>query len=183
LTTGQLVTTEGMLISVDSKSPLAPEAVEAILRPSARNLVQVGPATVVRVQDTYSSSCSASAARVGTSYTNYRANIYLKGVNSTFANQPDAQAAHEYGHAYTLRAYYLESKRLWTEYLVARGLDGDERIGTSYAWSVQEIAADDYRLLFGSPKAISTRPKHMNTQIPAPTAVPGLGTWMKGWGG
>lgn len=181
--TTQLVTPEGMLVQADTKGPFTAEQVEAIVRPSARNLAQVGPATTIRVQDLYSSSCSASAARVGADYANYRATVYLKGVNSTFANQPDAQAAHEYGHAYTMRAYYMVSKRLWTDYLAARGLTGDTRIGTTYAWSVAEIAADDYRLLFGSAKAISTRPKHMNTALPAPSTVPGLGTWMKGWGG
>jgi hypothetical protein len=50
--------------------------------------------------------------------------------------------------------------------------------------SLAEIAADDYRLLFGSPKAISGRPNHMNLNIPDPRQVQqGLGTWMKGWGG
>ena len=65
----------------------------------------------------------------------------------------------------------------------ARGLAGDTRLGTTYAWAPAEIAADDYRLLFGSEKAISTRPKHMNTAIPDPRSVKGLVDWMAAWGG
>jgi hypothetical protein len=39
---------------------------------------------------------------------------------------------------------------------------GNARLGTLYAWTPAEIAADDCRLLFGADNAISQRPKHMN---------------------
>lgn len=179
----QLVTTEGMLIDVNSVSTFSPGQVANLISQSARNLVQVGPATTTKLQDVYSSSCSSSALRSGTQYSNFKATIYLKGVNSTFTSQPEAQTAHEYGHAYTLRAYYLVSGRNWTPYLEMRGLAGNAKLGTTYAWAPAEIAADDYRLLFGSAKAITQRPKHMNRDIPQPFDVKGLREWMASWGG
>lgn len=183
LITGQLVTAEGMLISVDSASKFTPADVYDLIRQSARNLGVVGPSTVVRLQDTYASQCSASAVRVGDAYTNFKASIYYKGVNSTFSVKPESQAAHEYGHAYTLRAYYMVSKRLWTDYLKARGLYGDPRINTSYAWTPAELAADDYRLLFGSDKVLAQSPKHMNPYVAQPSTITGLAAWMAKWGG
>ena len=70
-----------------------------------------------------------------------------------------------------------------TPYLEAHGLASDPGLGATYAWSPREIAADDYRLLFGSEKAISTRNKHMNNAIPDPRQVKGLVDWMAAWGG
>jgi hypothetical protein len=60
---------------------------------------------------------------------------------------------------------------------------GSARPGPPYAWTLAEIGADDYRLLFASDKAINTRPAHMNRQIPDTRQVQGLREWMEGWGG
>lgn len=182
MTTGQLVTPEGMLITVSTAGPFPPDKVDSLIRQSAHNLARIAPCTTVKVQDTYSSQCQTAAMRVGDSYTSFKATIYLKGVSSTFASQPEAQAAHEYGHAYTQWSRYMVSKGDWSPYLKARGLYGDSRLGSSYTWSVAEIAADDYRMLLGSDLALSERPKHMNISIADPRNVPGLKDWMEAWG-
>jgi hypothetical protein len=63
-------------------------------------------------------------------------------------------------------------------YLDARGLLGDPRIGTSYAWNPKELIAEDYRQLFGTPGARSARP--LNGEIAAAGDVPGLSAFLAG---
>ena len=60
-----------------------------------------------------------------------------------------------------------------TTYLQARGLAGDSRVNSSYMWSTDEMIAEDYRQLLGSPNASAT-PGQSNYQIPLANAVPGL---------
>jgi len=156
-----------------------------MLKASALELTTIGPHLTIEVQDTTSSSTAAAAGTTNGVYTSYTAIIYLKGVNSTFATQPDAQLAHEYGHAWTLYHLYMTHQGNWSSYLTTRWTtsDGsvtlatDSRLDSTYAWTRSEIIAEDYRLLFGSSLAISERPIHMNTAIPAPTAQPGLSSW------
>ena len=104
-----------------------------------------------------------------------------------FTVQPDAQLAHEYGHAWTLYHLYLDRQLDWSSYLGTRwsAADGsttlatDQRLETSYVWAKAEIIADDYRLLFGSALAVSQRNAHMNPDIPDPRNVPGLGDFLR----
>ena len=60
-------------------------------------------------------------------------------------------------------------------------LSGDPRLDSSYSWDRREILAEDYRLLFGSAKAISERPTQMNTAIPQPSNVDGLAGFLAAW--
>jgi hypothetical protein len=64
----------------------------------------------------------------------------------------------------------------WSSYLTARGLSGDSRVDSSYAWSKREMIADDYRLLFGTPTAVS-QSTYINPDVPDPRTVPGLKQW------
>lgn len=156
-----------------------------MLLANARDLSLIGPSLTVDVQDTYASQTTASASQSGSTFSNYRATIYLKGVNSTFTTKPDAQLAHEYGHAWTRYYLFMQHGGDWSSYLAARwsSADGsvtlatDSRTGTSYSWDPSEIIADDYRLLFGSSAAISESPSSLNTSIVAPSAQPGLSSW------
>ena len=66
-----------------------------------------------------------TAATSGGSYTSFKATIYLKGVNSTFASQPDAQIAHEYGHAWSLYHLYKDHNGDWSSYLDFRWANAD----------------------------------------------------------
>jgi hypothetical protein len=146
---------------------------------AALDLDKVGPRLTISVQDTYSSQTSSWNAPDGNGgYTDWGATMYLKGVNDNFASRPDDILHHEYGHAWSGFERYLGHQGDWTSYLQARGLYGDSRLGSSYTWTVDEIIADDYRLLFGSSAAISERPTHLNTDIPDPRNVPGLQTFL-----
>ena len=70
------------------------------------------------------------------------------------ARSGDRTLFHEYGHAWSLyNAYLVQQDPALTAYLRARGLLGDPRLGTSYAWDPRELIAEDYRQLFGSPNA------------------------------
>ena len=156
-----------------------------MLKANALDLSLLGPSLTINVQDTYASQTATSASQSGGTFVNYQAIIYLKGVNSTFTTKPDAQLAHEYGHAWTRYWFFMRQGGSWSTYLNTRWstADGsvtlatDSRTGTSYTWDPAEIIADDYRLLFGSSLAVSQSPNSLNTSIVAPSAQPGLRDW------
>lgn len=169
---------EGVTIEVASAGSWTIADVYRLLVANARDLERIGPSLKVVLQDTYATQVASSASMSGEQYTGFRAVLYLKGVNSTFASQPDAQFAHEYGHVWSLFHLYLSHQGAWDGYLQARGLDGDSRLDSSYTWDRREIIADDYRLLFGSAEAIAQRPHHLNSYLAAPATVPGLGSFL-----
>jgi len=186
-----MVTPEGVTIDVNSAGPWTAQQIYDLLKPSALQLNLVGPHLTIKVQDTYSSQTATSASTSGGVYTSYSAIVYLKGVNSTFATQPDSTIAHEYGHAWTLYHLYIDHNGVWSSYLQARWsmADGsmtlatDPRLDSSYNWMRSEIIADDYRLLFGDALAISQRPVHLNAYIPQPKDVTGLRSFLlNSWG-
>jgi hypothetical protein len=152
------------------------------------DLARIAPNLTIRVQDTYSDSCSTGAAGTPGNYTSVQSTIYLKGINSTFSVLPEAQFAHEYGHAWSMYHFYLGEGGDWNPYFRTRWTtaDGsktlatDSRLDSSYVWSRGEIIADDYRLLFGSATALAQRPNHMNPDIPNPADVPGLRDFLLG---
>ena len=67
--------------------------------------------------------------------------------------------AHEYGHHFTYYYYFKKEKKLWEHWRAtflaeARGLKTNPRVGAlgvDHKWLIQEIAAEDYVQLFGSP--------------------------------
>lgn len=69
--------------------------------------------------------------------------------------------AHEYGHHFTYYYFFRQEKRLWEDWkksglAAVRGLQSNPQVGASgreHAWLIQEIAAEDYVQLFGSPNA------------------------------
>jgi Bacterial Ig domain len=188
-TFSHLVTPEGVTIDVNSAGGWTASQIYDLLKPSALDLPRIGPSLVIKVQDTVGSQTVTSAVGTPGSYTAFQATMYLKGVSSTFASQPDAQIAHEYGHVWSLFHLYIDHGGDWSSYLAARWstADGsvtlatDPRLGSSYTWDTREIIADDYRLLFGSAKAVSERPTHMNTSIPEPWNVDGLKASLANW--
>lgn len=109
--------------------------------------------------------------------TNFSASSYV-----TYASwlNNDGQLFHEYGHAWSL--YYdtivQQDDGNMTGYLKARGLYGDTRVNSTYAWNAKEMIADDYRILFGTPSAAGYA--HLNTDIPQPQDVPGLKAYLAG---
>lgn len=181
---GPWVTPEGATIEITSAGAWTYAQIDSFLRASDVDLDLLGPGLTIKVQDQYASQTVVSAAKTNGAYSSVRTTIYLKGVNSNFASKPDAIMAHEYGHAWSLYHFYLDQQGDWTSYLDARALTGDSRLDSSYTWDRKEIIAEDYRLLFGSPLAISQMPNHMNTMLQDPRQVVGLGEFLAGsWRG
>jgi hypothetical protein len=90
-----------------------------------------------------------------------------------FLQRPDDVIAHEYGAVWGLYHLYISHGGDWTAYLSARGILGDPRLDSTFSWSRNEMIADDYRLLFGSPAAQS-QAAYLNPDIPDPRTVSGL---------
>ena len=128
------------------------------------------PTVVVRVGYGDSDMTSAGAQQANGVYSNYRAVSY-----SSWASWLDGEATlvHEYGHAWSLyHAYITQQDLTLRSYLRARGLEGDPRVNSAYGWHVEELIAEDYRQLFGSPNA-RLRPQ-ANPDIPPASSVSGL---------
>jgi hypothetical protein len=168
-----MVTPEGTRIEIDSAGHWTAQQIYSMLQENGLDST-IGPRLTVKVQDQYASQASASVAGSGGTYTSFSATIYLKGVNSSFSSSPDSTLSHEYGHVWAYYHLYLTHQGDWSGYLDARGLNGNPKLDSSYAWDRDEIIAEDYRLLFGSQKAISQRPSHLNGEIAHPTQVAGL---------
>jgi hypothetical protein len=185
-TQGTWVSPEGVTINVDSAGSWTIARVYSILNANALDLDVVGPTLTINVQDQYTSQTQTSATYYTGKYTAVRSTMWLQGVSSGFATRPDDTLAHEYGHAWSNYWYYIAHQADWSSYENARWTtaDGgltlliDSRTGTTYSWTIREIIADDYRLLFGSSLAISERPSHLNPDIPDPRNVPGLATFL-----
>lgn len=188
-TQGTWVSPEGATIEVTTTAAFTIRDVYRLLLENGSapgDLGAVAPSLTIRLQDVNASQTTTSVRLIGTTYSSFRATIYLKGSGSTFASQPDSQFAHEYGHAWSMYHLYLSSGGDWSSYLGFRwsAPDGstvlaeDSRLGSSYGWDKAEIIADDYRLLFGSEAAIAQRPTHMNGSIAHPSTVPGLRSFL-----
>ena len=134
----------------------------------------VGPeARYVTIRFDYSANASTVAAWQGApgSYSSYNAVCYNNYIS--WIDRGDQGVSHEYGHAWSL--YYdtiVQQEGTLASYLEARGLTGDSRINSSYEWSAQEMVAEDYRQLFGSPNAQAAT--QLNRHIPRAADVPGL---------
>jgi hypothetical protein len=168
-----MVTPEGTTIEINSAGSWTAEQIYQMLKENGLDS-KVGPTLTVKVQDVYASQVVNSAIKSDGRYISFKATLYLKGVNSTFADTPDHILGHEFGHVWTLYHLYMSQNGDWSSYLKARGIADDPRLDSSYSWSRNEIIAEDYRLLFGSSKAIAQSPTHMNRDLPDPRDVPGL---------
>lgn len=114
---------------------------------------------------------STSAAQVNGRWTSFAARITVAYLN--WLDTGDVGLSHEYGHAWTLyHATITQQDTQFGGYLQARGLAGDPRVDSSYAWDRREMAAEDYRQLLGSASA-RTAPQ-TNGAIPPAGSVPGL---------
>jgi len=134
----------------------------------------VGPeARYTTIRFDYSTNASTVAAWQGSpgSYSNYNAVCYDNYVS--WLDGGDQGVSHEYGHAWSL--YYdtiVQQDGTLSSYLRARGLAGDPRVNSTYAWSAREMVAEDYRQLLGSANAQAAT--QMNRDIPPAATVPGL---------
>lgn len=89
----------------------------------------------------------------------------------------DGELFHEYGHAWSMDYAALVQQDLTLRaYLQARGVYGDARINSSYAWRPGEMIAEDYRELFGS--ATAQADTQINPDIPLAKDVAGLRSFL-----
>lgn len=184
-TQGSWVSPEGVHINVASAGPWTISSIYSMLKANALELDAIGPSYTVNVQDTTASQTVTSASSTDGVWGDFGATTYLKGVSSTFANQPDAQLAYEYGGAWSRYHLYITHARDWTPYLTTRWsspdgsvkLGQDSRLNSTLAWSPGEMICDDYRLLFGSALAVSERPAYLNPDVVDPRNQPGLRDW------
>lgn len=124
---------------------------------------------------TSDTATSVGRADDGT-YSGYRAAVNVSYLS--WLDRGDETLSHEYGHAWSLYyAYEVRQDPSMASYLQARGLAGDSRVNSGYAWSVRELIADDYRQLFGSANARSGSP--LNRDIPPAAEVPGLAAFLR----
>jgi hypothetical protein len=185
---------EGVRIDIQTTSGgWTPDEIYAKLTPSALDLTTIGPGLTIVVQDTKPSMSTIAASSVNGTYTAVSATIQLDArPSSTFSIGPDDILTHEYGHVWNNYHVYVKWQGSWSAYLAKRWTapDGsvtlatDLRTGSSYSWTPDEIAADDYRLLFGSAQAIAQRSLSLNQKIPDPRDQPGLRDWfLATWAG
>ena len=134
------------------------------------------PMVTVRFDFNSAAVTTTSALYSGGSYTWYSATSYVD--YASWLDASDRTLFHEYGHAWSLyNAYMMQQDPTLTRYLRARGLLGDPRVGTSYAWDPKELVAEDYRQLFGSPNA--QLGGQINRDLPLAKNVPGLKSFLE----
>lgn len=192
--TGVWTSPEGVRIDIQTTTGgWTHDKIQALLLAHGRNLGQVGPSLRVVVQDVKGTVATISASTSGGTYTSVSATIQLDARSgSGFSNRPDDVLAHEYGHVWFRYYGYLRWQGDLSSYRAKRWVaaDGsttlatDSRTGSTYTWSVDEIAADDYRLLLAGEHAVTQRNSHMNQQIVDPRNQPGLREWfVSTWAG
>lgn len=171
----QLVTPEGATIQVATGvSGWTAQQVYDLLKPNAYQLALIGPHLTIKVQTTYNTFTTTSAGTSGGVYASFNATMYLNASsNSLLLTRPDATIAHEYGAVWSMYHLYLTEQGSWTPWLQARGLLGNPLVDSSDVWSKNEMIADDYRMLFGTPAAQSEM-GYVNPDVPDPRTVSGL---------
>ncbi len=196
-TQGKWVSPDGVTIIVNSAAPWTISQIYNILlaQTSANASAQktfkaLEPQYTLNVQDQYASMTVTSFTSSGGINSNFNATTYLKGTSSSFSSWPDYVLSHEYGVVWSQYAWALYHQANWSPYTAYRAdgsthngntyqyLGQDPLLGTSQTWDVREIVADDYRLLFGSPLAISERPFGVNSAITEPRNQAGLANWL-----
>jgi hypothetical protein len=138
----------------------------------------VGPESAyatIRFDAKTTSTTSTMTIETNGAYSDYHATSY---VDYDSWLDGDGALFHEYGHAWSLYyAYMVRQDPTLSAYLDARGLLGDPRVGTSYAWDPREMIAEDYRQLFGTPSAQAET--QMNRDVPPANQVPGLESFLR----
>jgi hypothetical protein len=134
-------------------------------------------AVTIRFDYSSASSTTTSVTQTNGKYFGYRANVYISYV--TWLDTGDRALFHEYGHAWSqYYAYMVQQDPTYSGYLAARGLANDPRLGSDYAWQVDEIFAEDYRQLFGTANASTGG--QINGGIPFASSVAGLRDYLMG---
>lgn len=168
----RVVGDDGLVVESYNDAVSAAE-VEAALRAGARG--REAASTVVRFDVGRTNVTTTSIAGQPGTWSGFSAAVQSTWLS--WLEQGDASLSHEYGHAWSLfHTYVVQQDAELTAYLAARGITDDPRLGTSTAWTAQELVAEDYRQLLGSPSA-RLRPQ-TNAELPPAKDVAGLAEFL-----
>lgn len=187
----QLISPEGMSVDIcTTEGGWTANSIYQLIKANALDLTTLGPTVNVFVTTGNPSAETSSAACCDASghYYNYKAWIFLNPSSTqNFSVIPDAIASHEYGHAWTWYWFFMNPANngswaaynnfRWANSTGTQVLAQNSSLNTTYNWMDYEMAADDYRVLFGTPAAVSGL-GYMNSSVPYPTQVTGLATWL-----
>jgi len=138
-----------------------------------------GPeAAVTTVYFDYGTQTDATWSVSGSngSYSGFHANLWIAYVS--WLDNTDEVLFHEYGHDWgNYNAEVVQQDDTYSAYLKARGVYGDPRLYSSKAWDPNEMLAEDYRQLFGSPNAAAY--PQANTDLPPAAQVTRLKTFLE----
>jgi hypothetical protein len=185
-----MVTPENALIAVcTTVGNWTPSAIYNLLQPNALDLGLIGPRLTIQITTGGPSSTGASASccDANGNYYGYKAVMSLNpSSTSSFSSSPEAIITHEYGHAWTNYWRYTNPANhgSWAAYQNFRWANADgsqvlaqnAKLNTSYSWMDYEMAADDYRRLFGTSTAQSQL-TFLNSGVPDSKQVAGLAAW------
>ena len=172
--TQTMVTPEGVTINVYTDQVSAQQVYDVLKANGLETRVNLA---TVNIRDTGFTYASVGADCVNGQCMPAPAHIYINVGNWLDAGYGDHLATgHEYGHVWENYYRWTYWQGSFDAYLAARGLTGDPRLGSSHCWQPYEMAAEDYRALFGSPEARSIG--RCNKDIPAADQVPGLRDWL-----
>ncbi len=162
----------GLLVESYNDAVSAQEVHDTVLRGAVGQ-----EASSITIRFDYSDVAMTSAGWQGSpgSYSNYSAVCYNNWI--TWVEQGDWGVSHEYGHAWA--RYFdtvVQQDGALARYLRARGLEGDPRVRTAYEWNPDELIAEDYRQLLGSPTARVV--PQANRDLPRAADVPGLAEFL-----
>ncbi|HEX7277573.1 MAG TPA: SdrD B-like domain-containing protein [Acidimicrobiales bacterium] len=129
--------------------------------------------TTVRFGLPSTNMTTTSFASSGGRYISFSAISYANYLSWAAGGGSWRTVSHEYGHAWSYyHAMMTQQTGTFDSYLVARGLAGDPRIGSTGAWTASEMIAEDYRQLLG-PVVARSAPQ-VNRDIPLAGDVAGL---------
>jgi hypothetical protein len=138
-----------------------------------------GPeAAVTTVYFDYGTQTDATWSVSGSNgtYSGFHANLWIAYLS--WLDNTDEVLFHEYGHDWgNYNAEIVQQDDTYGAYLKARGVYGDPRLYSSKAWDPNEMLAEDYRQLFGSPNAAAY--PQANTDIPPAAQVTGLKSFLQ----
>jgi hypothetical protein len=138
-----------------------------------------GPeAAVTTVYFDYGTQTDATWSVSGSNgtYSGFHANLWIAYLS--WLDNTDEVLFHEYGHDWgNYNAEIVQQDDTYSAYLKARGVYGDPRLYSSKAWDPNEMLAEDYRQLFGSPNAAAY--PQANTDIPPAAQVTGLKSFLQ----
>jgi hypothetical protein len=173
----QFTGTEGLRVQSFNDAVSAQEIYEHISREFV--VGDEAPDTTVRFARSANSTSTRISFDGDGSISQVRSTVNVTYVS--WLQRGDRMLAHEYGHAWTnYHNYHVQQDvdQAWASYLEARGIDpDDDRVGSSYAWSPPEIAAEDYRQLLASENARSGT--QLNHEIPPPSEIDGFEAWLR----